>query len=264
MELGNFIFESNRAECSESLADLFLEFLKKFDIDQFILVDFCNTNACVKNCCIDVLACYPPDICEKNRTCPEQIYRRLRASESPFFLDRNVMDRGTPELVPVADGTPSGEYCAGIGVPIHQPLGKIAGMGFASAEKKISCGMNSVSLLHAASIHFYAVYTKLSGTEKTRGNEAALTQRESEVLQWIARGKSKHEIAALLNISESGIKRHCESIFLKLEVKTLASAVAKALKLGLINYYIFLAAALNPVLKGFIEQLSALKNIFYI
>jgi LuxR family transcriptional regulator len=63
-----------------------------------------------------------------------------------------------------------------------------------------------------------------------------ITNREREVLHWVSRGKTKSEIAAILEVSESAIKRHCESIFKKLEVNNLAFAVAKALKLGLIDF----------------------------
>lgn len=53
-----------------------------------------------------------------------------------------------------------------------------------------------------------------------------LTQRESEVLLWIARGQSNIEIAMSLGISPRTVKKHLEHIFIKLGVKTrLAAAV---------------------------------------
>ncbi len=63
-----------------------------------------------------------------------------------------------------------------------------------------------------------------------------ITDREREVLRWISIGKSKSEIAGILFVSESCVKRHCENIYLKLETNTLASAVTRALKMGLIDF----------------------------
>lgn len=63
----------------------------------------------------------------------------------------------------------------------------------------------------------------------------AITRREREVLHWVSQGRTKNEIAEILELSESSVKRHCENIFRKLESKTLASAVAKAVKMGLID-----------------------------
>ncbi len=40
-----------------------------------------------------------------------------------------------------------------------------------------------------------------------------ITDREKEVLLWIASGKTKSEIADLVYGSESCVKRHCENIF---------------------------------------------------
>lgn len=63
-----------------------------------------------------------------------------------------------------------------------------------------------------------------------------ITEREREVLRWVSIGKSKSEIAGILFVSESCVKRHCESISMKLETNTLASAVARALKMGIIDF----------------------------
>lgn len=64
--------------------------------------------------------------------------------------------------------------------------------------------------------------------------EAILNPRELDVLHWAALGYSKHEIASFLDVSTSCIKRHCESLFIKLEVSNMASAVARAMAYGLL------------------------------
>lgn len=58
-----------------------------------------------------------------------------------------------------------------------------------------------------------------------------LTQRESEILFWVAQGKTNAEIATVLTLSEKTIKKHLENIFKKLNVQTRAAAVMSALNL---------------------------------
>jgi ATP/maltotriose-dependent transcriptional regulator MalT len=63
----------------------------------------------------------------------------------------------------------------------------------------------------------------------------ALTSRELEVLQLAARGLTRHQIAGDLTVTAATVKTHFENIFEKLEVGGRASAVATALRLGLID-----------------------------
>jgi DNA-binding response OmpR family regulator len=57
-----------------------------------------------------------------------------------------------------------------------------------------------------------------------------LTQRESEVLMWIARGKSNRDIAEILDLSPRTVNKHLEQIYAKLGVENRASAAAMAVR----------------------------------
>lgn len=59
-----------------------------------------------------------------------------------------------------------------------------------------------------------------------------LTLRESEVMHWLARGKTDAEIAALLSISPRTVQKHLEHVYVKLGVETRTAAVMRALALG--------------------------------
>jgi two-component system nitrate/nitrite response regulator NarP len=56
---------------------------------------------------------------------------------------------------------------------------------------------------------------------------AALTEREREVLELLAKGLTNKEIAETLVITTNTVKRHLKSIFAKLDIHTRAAAVAK-------------------------------------
>lgn len=57
-----------------------------------------------------------------------------------------------------------------------------------------------------------------------------LTPRVAEVLLWVAQGKTNGEIASILGISESTVKKHLLEIFAKLGVETRSAATRHALE----------------------------------
>lgn len=58
-----------------------------------------------------------------------------------------------------------------------------------------------------------------------------LTERESDVLYWIANGKTNREIGKILEMSPRTANKHLEQIFKKLEVDNRTSAAAIAIRL---------------------------------
>ncbi len=63
----------------------------------------------------------------------------------------------------------------------------------------------------------------------------ALTARELEILQLLARGLANKQIAVLLKISEHTVKFHVSSVFVKLGVSGRTEAVSAGLRSGLIS-----------------------------
>jgi len=66
-----------------------------------------------------------------------------------------------------------------------------------------------------------------SGDEALR-RAFGLTLRESEVLLWIAKGKSNRDIGEILGLSARTVNKHLEQIYVKLGVENRASAAVKA------------------------------------
>jgi transcriptional regulator EpsA len=61
-----------------------------------------------------------------------------------------------------------------------------------------------------------------------------LSQREHEIMQWVAKGKTNPEIGTILNISAFTVKNHLQRIFRKLDVINRAQAVAQFERTGLV------------------------------
>ncbi len=62
---------------------------------------------------------------------------------------------------------------------------------------------------------------------------ARLTEREREILSWVATGRSNEEIAGELVVAVSTVDRHITHLYGKLGLRNRAEATAYALKHGL-------------------------------
>ena len=73
--------------------------------------------------------------------------------------------------------------------------------------------------------------------ELTRGGKHSveLTEREQEVLRQLALGRTNHEIAAALTVSDETVKTHVGNILTKLQLAHRTQAVIYALKKGIIS-----------------------------
>ena len=78
--------------------------------------------------------------------------------------------------------------------------------------------------------HFRLTETLEGADEKLLAQRHGLTERESEVLLWISRGKANREISEILGISPRTVNKHLEQIFEKMGIENRASAAAAAVK----------------------------------
>ena len=78
-------------------------------------------------------------------------------------------------------------------------------------------------------------FQELSWRSEAEGVIAPLTPRETEILNYIAKGYLNKQIAAELDISEQTIKNHVTSILRKLNANARTEAVVVAIKQGVIS-----------------------------
>lgn len=85
------------------------------------------------------------------------------------------------------------------------------------------------------------VAREMNAAMRARGEEAApaaallpspLTQREMDVLEWVARGKTNRDVAEILGMSPRTVNKHLEHIYEKLGVETRTAAVAQFARLA--------------------------------
>ena len=85
------------------------------------------------------------------------------------------------------------------------------------------------------------VAREMNAAVRAREEEAApapallpnpLTQRELDVLAWVARGKTNRDVAEILGMSPRTVNKHLEHIYEKLGVETRTAAVAQFARLA--------------------------------
>lgn len=91
----------------------------------------------------------------------------------------------------------------------------------------------SLAYLHTISSYAYELISELTADE-SRPNRS-LTKRESEILTWVANGKTSNEISLILNVSDHTVNAHLHSAMKKMDCVNRPQLVAKALRLGAIS-----------------------------
>lgn len=240
MDLIDFIHESNEAETSEELTGKFLKFLGGFGIDRFIMGQLSHDTTAKKEQYLGLMVNYPSEWMEhyvqNHYVNHDPVYQAALTARKPFTW--NEIENGKPlsdKAVQVMDEARENKLYGGIALTIHRPLGSIIGMGFAGSEKGIRCDKNAVSMVNLAGNQYFNAYADLTKFDEFENDPIVLTERETEVLHWFARGKTKPEISDILKIGESTVKRHTESIFQKLKVNNIQLAVVRGLRMRLIK-----------------------------
>lgn len=62
--------------------------------------------------------------------------------------------------------------------------------------------------------------------------DSSLSTRELEIMEWVSRGKTNHEIGIILDISTFTVKNHLQRVFRKLDVTNRAQAVSAFKKMN--------------------------------
>ena len=100
------------------------------------------------------------------------------------------------------------------------------------SEKELK---NDIAQINMLMCYLYESLLKLIQKHQNEStSDIHLTNREEEILKWVASGKSNINISSILNISENTVAKHMKSIHKKLGVKSRQHAVARAISNNLI------------------------------
>ncbi len=121
----------------------------------------------------------------------------------------------------------------GVGIPVFGPDGRQGqyGLGFVDGVRRLAPEVLNDHRLACQVGHMR--YCAL--IRPTLGPLPALSERETEVLAWVARGKSNGMIGEILAISPNTVDAHLRRIYLKLGVFDRLSAAVRGIGVGLIH-----------------------------
>jgi LuxR family transcriptional regulator/LuxR family quorum-sensing system transcriptional regulator CciR len=170
----------------------------------------------------------------------ERLYRRnpllgySQQSAEPFYFDqitslRNLSDREREWL----DEVSAAGFSNGLGVQVFGPGGRNGyfGLGFRPGVQRMEASEvpRIQGVCQMAHLRYCAQIIERSSEVPT------LSERETEVLVWVARGKSNTTIGEILGISAHTVDAHLRRIYLKLGVYDRMTAAIRGIGLGLIH-----------------------------
>ena len=152
----------------------------------------------------------------------------------PF--DWSEIEPSEAALEMLADFQSFGLGAGGYSIPITDKVGRRALLSLNSKPDETIWG-SLVSRFRADWIELAHVLHKRAIVEHFGKEDPApiLSPRELETLYWTAQGKDYKEIAIIVGISDHTVRTYMRSARYKLDCSNLSQAVAKAIKLRLIN-----------------------------
>ena len=157
----------------------------------------------------------------------DPIARRLRHSVVPFEHDE-VPYGSNPRAAELRQRRRDFGFASGLSVPIFGPIGSTGYVSYA-----IFKGLKPDLPAHKRTFHLMTLYAAdriCSLRSAGSGRKPIVTNRQREVLTWVAAGKSAWEIGEILNISARTVEEHAQQILQRLGAVNRTQAVAIAIR----------------------------------
>lgn len=121
----------------------------------------------------------------------------------------------------------------GASFALYGPKGRAgyASMVFEKPPREMPDGL--ITLLHGV---VQSAHSRIAQLTAAMEENIELSERESQVLNWMAKGKPASDIATILEISPDTVKTYVKRIYEKLSVGDRVAAAVKGLRLGLIEF----------------------------
>lgn len=161
------------------------------------------------------------------------IFLHVRKSVLPLLFDvKEVQAQGpTEQRAAAMRDFESFRQTKGLILPAFAPNGKRGAVTFTGSHLQIA--QDDVQSLHVRAIH---VFERLSRLRDERGSRRPeLSEKERECLSWTAQGKTSGEIADILELTVNSVNHHLTACCKKLDSTNRVSAVATAVRMGLVD-----------------------------
>lgn len=123
-------------------------------------------------------------------------------------------------------------------IPTFSPLNCVGifALDIEKAKSESSTILNAANLAGRVLMLAQACHVEICKAQSdTNASVVNLTDREKEILQWVARGKSNSVIAQILGISMHTVSGYLRNIYLKTETNDRTSAAIFAMQEGLLH-----------------------------
>jgi len=161
----------------------------------------------------------------------------LRNSATPVMWDNRLFN--TPERRKFWEEAQGFGVGSGLSVPIRGSRGEVALFSAANPElgrDAVEHQAQMAGMLYVLSGYLHeAIRQLVYAPHLIQVAPPKFTAREIECLAWWANGKTVWEIANILNLSERTARFHLDNIKLKLGVQKKGQAIARAVKLQIIQ-----------------------------
>ncbi|MEO0417604.1 MAG: LuxR C-terminal-related transcriptional regulator [Pseudomonadota bacterium] len=148
------------------------------------------------------------------------------------WQDAMMWKPNTPEQEAYFEKMREFDLIYGFGVPLYGGGGRDAYASFDFLRHVDEVDPKDIGLVRALS---QAGHQRISILEQWQGERPNLSEREVEVLTWVAQGKSLNTIATILELSPETVKTYSKRIYAKLDVADRVGAVITALRQGIIK-----------------------------
>jgi len=239
INLEEFIYYSNQADTVDSLFKVFEDAMNSMGFDRILLALMTDHPALKKEAEHGVVKNYPKSwvnyYLEKKYDVIDPV-RTLSFTKTGAYTWNEIIDSRplSKKQMQMFNEAEEARLYNGIGVALRGGGGAVAALGAASTNKHIDINPFILDKVNLLANQFYICYWRLMESHHTLST-VTLTVREGDILKWAAKGLTKAEIGARLNISHHTVDYHVRNILKKLDAKNIAAAIFVALNLGLIQ-----------------------------
>ena len=228
IEILSVIKSIDIAPTSENAINKFMDFANHFGFDRFLIMQVVNPYQSDADKAM-THSNWPEDLLEerfsRQKVLHDPVVQFGLRSRFPFeWADayRHASKYGRK----IMDETRHFNLLVGFSIPMRRPGVPIGGVSLGAESYELS--VEQKADLELASMHLYSRLEKLH-PHRIQQPTAELSPQETDVLQFSVLGKSAWEIATILDITESGVKKALHRARKKLDAVNTIQACASAI-----------------------------------